>query len=279
MRRTVLYPLRIFLLFASLFALAGCASYLEEAKFHFAAGQEFSRAYQTEKAVASFQRALSEAERETQKHPSAQAYMLKGLLELNLEKWEAAKESFLKADSFGFEKGEEWASQLALFGLAATIQEMGLQETAFKVYQHLLEKSSFEPVTRLAAGRYVRLGLERSLKSDGSPRKKILDDLVKTADKLIAKNFGCGFCHYLKSQILSHLDEYKESFESAVIAREIGLPTEQIMRDNDNQIVFCYRKLRESLSPQEWKDFESLYSEWLKRWNWEGPEKPAWKKR
>jgi len=279
MKRTALRPLRIFLLFTCLLALTGCVSHLEEAKYHFAAGQEFSRAYQTEKAVASFQRALFEVGREAHKHPSAQAYMLKGLLELNLEKWETAKESFLKAESLGFEKGEEWASQLALFGLAATLQEMGLPDTASNVYQFLLDKSSFEPVTRLAAGRYVGLGLERALKSENSLRKKILDDLLKTTEKLLVKNFGCGFCHYLKSQILSHLAEYRKSFESAVIAREIGLPTEQTLRDNDNQIVFCYRKLKSSLPPQEWEDFESHFTEWMKRWNWEGPEKPAWKKR
>jgi hypothetical protein len=78
---------------------------------------------------------------------------------------------------------------------------------------------------------------------------------------------------------LSHLSEFDKSFESAVIAKEIGLPTEQLVRDNDNQIVFCYQKLKETLGSSQWNDFDSLYQEWMRRWGWEDPEKPAWKKR
>jgi tetratricopeptide (TPR) repeat protein len=261
------------------FALSACVSHLNEAKFFFAQGEEFARAYQTQKAVASFKRALQEAESEAETNPSAQAYMLKGLAELNLEMWEEAKESFLMAHSFGFEKGEEWASQLTLFGLATTLQEMGLEEPAARVFKSLLDKSKFAPVTRLAAQRYVELGLDKALKSEGSEQKKILKDLLKKTDKLIAKNFGCGFCHYLQSQVLSHLSEFDRSFESAVIAKEIGLPTEQIVRDNDNQIVFCYKKLKETLNSSQWNDFKFLYEEWMIRWGWKNPEMPAWKKR
>ncbi len=271
--------LRIILLASCFFAFLSCASHLKEAKFFYAQGEEFARAYQTQKAVASFKRALQEAERESETNPSAQAYMLKGLSEINLEMWKEAKKSFLMAHSFGFEKGETWASQLTLFGLASTLQEMGLEEPAARVFKSLLDKAKFDPVTRLAAQRYVKLGLDKALKSEGSDRKKILKDLLKTSDKLIAKNFGCGFCHYLQSQVLSHLSEFDKSFESAVIAKEIGLPTEQIERDNDNQIVFCYQKLKETLDSSQWPEFKSLYQEWMKRWGWEDPEKPPWKKR
>ena len=271
--------LRIILLVTCLCAFLSCASHLKEAKFFYAQGEEFSRAYQTQKAVASFKRAILEAEREAETNPSAQAYMLKGLSEINLEMWEEAKKSFLMAYSFGFEKGEDWASQLTLFGLATTFQEMGLEDPAARVFKSLLDKSKFDPVTRLAAQSYVKLALDKALLREGSERKKILEDLLKATDKLIAKNFGCGFCHYLQSQVLSHLSEFDKSFESAVIAKEIGLPTEQIVRDNDNQIVFCYQKLKEALDSSQWSEFESLYREWMKRWGWEDPEKPAWKKR
>jgi len=269
----------VLLFWACLVFFAGCVSHLEEAKSHFASGEEYYRAYQTEKAVASFKRALSEAELETRKRPSAQAYMLKGLAELNLQKWETAKESFLKAHSFGFEKGEEWAAQLTLFGLASTLHEMGLRKNAAGVYKSILDKSKFDPVTRLAAEKYVELTLEKVLTSAGAGRKKMLQNLLKTMEKLIAKNYGCGFYHYLKSQVLAHLLQYRESFEAAVIARELGLPSRQISRDNDNQVVFCYRKLGETLSSREWQDFESLYRAWLKRWGWTDPGSPAWKKR
>jgi len=271
--------LKIIALASCLSIFMACASHLKEAKFFYAQGEEFASAYQTPKAVASFKRSLLEAEREAKKHPSAQAYMLKGLAELNLEMWEAAKKSFLRAHSYGFEKGEEWASQLTLFGLATTLLEMGLEEPAARVFKSLLDKSRFDPVTGLAAQRYVKLGLDRALRSESPEREKILSDLLKTTDKLIGRDFGCGYCHYLQSQVLSHLSEFGRSFESAVMAKEIGLPTEQIGRDNDNQIVFCYRKLKETLDASLWSEFESLYQAWIKRWGWEDPEKPAWTKR
>jgi len=270
---------RIVILVIGFFSVQGCVSHLKEAKFFYAQGEEFARAYQTQKAVASFKRALQEADRETESNPSAQAYMLKGLALLNLEMWEEAKQSFLLAHSFGFDKGEEWASQLTLFGLATTLQEMGLAEPAARVFKSLLDKSKFDPVTRLAAQSYMKLGLDKALQSERQEKEKQLRDLLKTADKLIVRNFSCGFCHYLQSQVLSHLSEFGKSFESAVIAKEIGLPTEQIGRDNDNQIVFCYQKLKETLDSVSWNDFESLYQEWMARWGWEDPEKPPWKKR
>jgi tetratricopeptide (TPR) repeat protein len=256
-----------------------CVSHLKEAKLFYAQGEEFARSYQTHKAVAAFKRALQEAEREAEKDPSSQAYMLKGMAELNLEMWEEAKESFLRAHSFGFEKGEEWASQLTLFGLATTLQEMGLKEPAARVFKSLLDKSKFDPVTRLAAQSYVKFNLDKAIQIEGVEKDKILKDLLKTTDKLIAKNFGSGFGHYLQSQVFSHLSVFDKSFESAVIAKEIGLPTEQIGRDNDNQIVFCYRKLKETLDSASWGEFELLYQEWMKRWGWEDPERPPWRKR
>ena len=66
----------LFILFW-LFSLPACVSHLEDAKFYYSQGQKFSRLYQIEKAIASFKRALIEAELEAEKHPSAQAFMLK----------------------------------------------------------------------------------------------------------------------------------------------------------------------------------------------------------
>lgn len=271
--------LKIVILVTFFSIFQSCVSHLNEAKFFYAQGAEFTRSYQTEKAVASFKRALEEAKLEAEKHPSAQAYMLKGLAELNLEMWEEAKKSFLIAHSFGFEKGEDWASQLTLFGLATTLQEMGLEEPAARVFKSLLDKSKFDPVTRLAAQRYVTLGLGKALQSGETEKAKILKDLLKTTDKLVTKNFSCGFCHYLQSQVLSHMSEFDKSFESAVMAKEIGLLTEQIERDNDNQIVYCYQKLKETLETERWNDFESHYKEWMKRWGWKDPENPPWRQR
>jgi hypothetical protein len=205
--------------------------------------------------------------------------MIKGLAELNLNLWEEAKDSFLKANAFGFDKGEEWASQLSLYGLASTLQEMGLEESASNIFEALLDRSKVKPITLLAAQNHVEIELKGALESESSERKKRLGSLLRATDKLIAKDLGCGFYHYLQSQVLSHLKEFRQSFERAVMARELGLPTEQIFRDNDNQIVYCYRELKNLLHPEQWKSFEPVYLDWVKRWGWKGPETPTWQKR
>jgi len=62
------------------------------------------------------------------------------------------------------------------------------------------------------------------------------------------------------------------------MGKELGLPTEEILRDNDLQIIFCYQSLKEELSSEEWEEFRAGYSEWIKKWKWKGPETPDWKK-
>lgn len=270
-------PCFLFILFCS-FTLSSCVSHLKEAKFYYAQGERLSRQYQTQKAIASFKRALSEAKHEVERYPSAQAYIVKGMAELNLGMWKEAEESFLNALSFGFEKGQEWAQELSLLGLASTLEELGIEESVLKIYVRLLEKSKLNQVAVFSAQKYMDIMLERALLKEGKEREKLLTAALKTTEKLTNKDLSCGFYHYLQSQVLSHLSEYKKSFEEAVIARELGLPSEEIFRDNDLQIVFCYQKLKEKLSKEEWENFRSRYLEWVKKWNWKAPEVPGWKR-
>ncbi len=268
----------LYILICSFF-LSSCVSHLKEAKFYYTQGEKLSRVYKEEKSLASFKRALIEAKLEVAKHPSSQAYMLKGMAELNLELREEAEESFLQAFSYGFEKGEDWAKQLSLYGLGVSLQETGLEDSCLKIYVYLLNKSNFKQVCLLAAQRYSDIMLKKALPKKGKEREKILADLLKTAEKLTNKDLSCGFYHYIQSQVYSHIEDYRKSFEEAVMAKELGLPTEKTLRDNDNQIIFCHRKLKEELSPKDWEYFNSLYLKWMEKWNWEGPETPSWKKR
>jgi tetratricopeptide (TPR) repeat protein len=279
MNKNIMLSIRIVLIGVLYFAVSACTSHLKEAKFYYTQREDYARIYESEKATASFKRAVEEAGHQVKRNPSAQAYMIKGLAELNLDLWEEAKESFLKANAYGFEKGEEWASQLSLYGLASTLQEMGLEEFASEIFQSLLGRSKVKAITLLAAQNHVEIELNSALKARNSDRQKHLKALVKTTDKLITKDLSCGYYHYLQSQVLGHLREYRKSFERAVMAKELGLPTEQIFRDNDNQIVYCYQELKKLLQPEQWVPFESLYLEWVKRWGWKGPETPSWQMR
>lgn len=268
-----------FFLLLALFLLESCTSHLQQAKDFYAQGTEQARYYQTETAQACFKKAQLEAELETKKQPSAQAFTLKGMAEVKLELWEKAKESFLHAFSYGFESGEEWSRQLSLFGLAISFQEMGLNNSALNIFYYLIKQSRFSPIVQLAAQKYTDLSLQQALEKQGTEKEKLLDSLLKTLDSLISKDLGCGFYHYLRSQVLGHKQDFSMSFESAVMARELGLPTVEILRDNDNQIIYCYKKLKSSLSSSEFDEFFSLYQQWIKKWKWRGPDTPDWKLR
>jgi tetratricopeptide (TPR) repeat protein len=248
---------RIFLLLwlFPLILLSSCVSHLNDAKLYYIQAQEFSSSYNTEEAIASYKKSLEEIKKEVDRRPSSQALMLKGLIELNLDQWEEAEQSFLMAFSYGFDKGQEWAEWSSLFGLASSLQEMGLESSAFQIYEHLISKSKLRPLTILSAQKYTDIALKNALGEEGKDRERLLTGL------------------------LSHLGEYRKCFDEAVMAKELGLPSEEILRDNDLQIVFCYERLKEKLSPAEWETFRILYLGWIERWNWSGPQTPAWKER
>ena len=267
------------LLFLVACVLSSCTSHLKDAKFYYVQAQESSRSYKTEIAIGLYKKSLQEAEKEVAKNPSSQAFMLKGLAELHLNLWEDAEQSFLAAFSFGFDKGQEWAEWVSLFGLATAMQEMGLAQSAFQIYAHLVDRSKLKPVTIFAAQKYTDMALQRALREEGNQKERLLSALFRDVEKLANKDLSCGFYHYLQAQILGHMSDYRRSFEECVMARELGLPTQEIFRDNDLQIVFCYQRLKQTLSSEDWEKFQMLYLQWIQRWNWPEPEAPDWKKR
>lgn len=275
MRKNIL----LLFLFSLACVLSSCTSHLKDAKFYYVQAQESSRSYKTEIAIGSYKKSLEEAEKEVAKRPSSQAFMLKGLSELHLNLWEDAEQSFIAAFSYGFDKGQEWAEWVSLFGLASAMQEMGLAHSAFQIYTHLVDKSKLKPVTIFAAQKYTDMALQRVLREEGKQKERLLSGLLREVEKLTNTDLSCGFYHYLQAQILGHMSDYRRCFEECVMARELGLPTQEIFRDNDLQIVFCYQRLKEELSSEDWEEFQSLYLQWTKRWNWPEPEAPDWKKR
>jgi tetratricopeptide (TPR) repeat protein len=269
----------VFLWLLPLILLSSCVSHLNDAKLYYIQAQEFSNSYKTEQAIASYKKSLEEIKKEVDKRPSSQALMLKGLIELNLDQWEEAEQSFLMAFSYGFEKGQEWAEWSSLFGLASSLQAMGLESSAFQIYEHLVSKSKLRPLTILSAQKYTDIALKNALNEEGKIQERLLTGLFRTVQNLSRKDLSCGYFHYLLSQVFSHMDEYRKCFDEAVMAKELGLPSEEILRDNDLQIVFCYERLKEKLPPAEWEPFRILYMGWVERWNWPGPQIPAWKER
>ena len=261
------------------FALSvSCLAHLRRAKQYYAEGQDHARAFRADRAVASWKKALDEADRECLRKPSAQAFTVKGLAETNLGRWREAEASFLKAFSLGFGPGEAWASDAALAGLASSFEELGLEAPALRIYAQLLDKSAFKPALMAAAEKRTNLILARITDLDPGEKARTLAGLNKTLDKLLDRDFACGLYHYLHAQVDGHLGDLRRSYEEAVMAGELGLPSEKILRDNDNQLVYCYIKLKDALLPAEWDAFAAAHASWAKKWGWRDDRTPAWKK-
>jgi len=259
-------------------AFAACATHLERAKLHYSRGQELARTYRTAEAAASYKRALNEAGLASRSGSSAQAFMLKGLAEAGLERWTDAEASFLRASTLGFPDGQEWAADVARLGLAVSLQELGFEDAALHSLAGLLDKATFRPVVPEAARRWLDLNLARAARMDEKERAKGLAAIVRTLERLVDGEFSCGFHHYLLSQALGHARDYRRSFEEAAVARDLGLPSEKALRDNDLQAVFCYDSLREGLTPEDWREFEALYLRWTAKWGWKDARTPGWKR-
>lgn len=255
-----------------------CLAHLRRAKQYYAEGQDHARAFRTDRAVASWKKALDEADRERLRKPSAQAFTVKGLAETNLGRWREAEASFLKAFSLGFGPGEAWASDAALAGLASSFEELGLEAPALRIYAQLLDKSAFKPALMTAAEKRTNLVLARITDLDPGEKARTLAGLNKALDKLLDRDFACGLYHYLHAQVDGYLGDLRRSYEEAVMAGELGLPSEKILRDNDNQLVYCYIKLKDVLLPAEWDAFAAAHARWAKKWGWRDDRTPAWKK-
>ncbi|MEN6561576.1 MAG: hypothetical protein ABFD52_12445 [Acidobacteriota bacterium] len=271
-------PARLLALFLAVGLSVSCLAPLRRAKRYYAEGQDRARAYRTEQAVACWKKALDEADRACRRRPSAQAFMVKGLAEANLGRWREAEASFLRAFALGFGDGKSWASDSALAGLAASFEELGLEAPALRVYARLVDGSEFEPALMLAAERRTNLVLARAAGLEPGERDRTLAALVKTLDRLLDRDFACGLYHYLHAQVDGHLGDLRRAYEEAVMARELGLPGEKIGRDNDNQLVYCYVRLMDSLAPAEREELAAAQARWTAKWGWRDDRTPAWKK-
>jgi len=80
------------------------------------------------------------------------------------------------------------------------------------------------------------------------------------------------------AQVFAHQKDYSQSLEEAVMAKELGLPSEKISRDNDLQIVFSYEQLAKNLLPDELVSFRVRYNTWVKKWKWPNETTPDWKR-
>ena len=136
----------------------------------------------------------------------------------------------------------------------------------------------------MAVGQLVDLKLKAlsEMEKNSSPsqkeRDKILADAIKIVEQAVESEPAYGYYHYLLAQVLAHQKDYGESLEEAVMAKELGLPSEKINRDNDLQIVFCYEQLGKSLSGEELTVFQLRYNNWVKKWKWQNETTPDWQR-
>jgi hypothetical protein len=162
--------------------------------------------------------------------------------------------------------------------LAASFEDLDLEAPALRIYAQLVDKSDFKPALMVAAERRTNLVLARAAGLDPGEKDRTLAALVKTLDRLLDRDFACGLYHYLHAQVDGHLGDMRRAYEEAVMARELGLPSEKIGRDNDNQLVYCYVRLRDLLPPAERDALTAAQARWAAKWGWRDDRTPAWKK-
>lgn len=257
---------------------AACSLSLEKAQVHYLEGQRHEAGLRTAEAASHYRRALVLVEQEIQKQPSASAYLLRGLIAARLQEWDRAGDSFRLAAAMGEEKASDWSREVILYGLALSFENQGLTEGATRLYRSLMEKGKFEPVVQAATGRYLDNRLAMLEDKNEVERKKIILELINTTEKILKDYSTQGYYHYLLSQVYSYEKKYRESFEEAVMAHELGLPSEKLNRDNDRQIIFCYYMISQN-QPEEISGFIRAYHYWIKKWNWLDETTPGWKRR
>jgi tetratricopeptide (TPR) repeat protein len=137
---------------------------------------------------------------------------------------------------------------------------------------------------RAAVGRLVDLRLKalvdfsEPLEAAQKEKNKILAEALKIAERAVEQEPACGYYHYLLSQVLTHQQDYNQSLEEAVMAKELGLPSEEIWRDNDLQIIFSYEQLGKNLQSEELAAFRARYHSWITKWKWPNETTPDWKR-
>ncbi|MDD8021113.1 MAG: hypothetical protein PHU81_08045 [Acidobacteriota bacterium] len=278
------FYLKLAVIFCLIVFLVNCASTLSRAKVDYAQAQTLQRTLRVREATAIYKKVQQEMSALVKQQPTAQAYLLKGLSEVNLELWEEAAASFQQATWLGNEGTESWAKELSLYGLALSFEKLGWPEVSARLFDILVKKGKYQPVVRNSVGKLVekKLGeidnLARSEKRVPEERNKILDEVKKMVLQTLEKDPACGYCHYLLSQVLAHREDFSQSLEEAIMARELGLPTEEILRDNDNQIIFCYKELIVELPADQIVSFKERYNKWIKKWEWPDETTPDWKK-
>ena len=276
------YPALIF--FLAVFLISCASSPLLKARTDYLQAQELERSLRQEEATAFYKKSREAALAIINKKPTAEAYLLKGLAEVNLNLWAEAENSFRLAAALGEDKALAWAEELRLYGLARSFEAQGWTETSSRLYDILADKGKYQPVVRAAVGQLVDLKLQARAETEAnSPasqkeKSKTLSEALKIVERAVESEPACGYYHYLLAQVLAHQKDYRESLEESVMAKELGLPSEKINRDNDLQIVFCYEQLAKILSGEELTAFQISYNNWVKKWKWLNETTPAWKR-
>lgn len=270
---------RLAILTAIVMVTGACATHrLQVAKTHYQRGVELAGKMDRVAAAAEFQRSREEAAVLTQRGGGdSQAWLIKGHSEVELGQFEEARRSFAAARTHGGAAiEEEWESTAQLLGLAAVYEEMDMSEESASLYETAMgqAKKLSGGIFEAAASRWVdaTLGLA-SDSADSKARGKILETIEKKVRAMAAESPASATLHYLLSQIEIHLEHYDEGWRQAVMARELGLPDQEFLRDNDASLLFCYQKLIE----QGRSDYERRQAAWAERWGWESPSQPPWK--
>lgn len=250
-----------------------CATHrLERVKLHYLRAVELADRMDRAGAAAELKLVQSEA---AKIGGDPQAWLIKGQAEVELGLFEEARRSFARARESGGGIDTGWEQAAQLLGLAAVYEEMEMENVAAALCETALDqaKKAGPDLFEVAAGRWVDLTLGQvSPEDESKTRTKLLDGLDKKVRSMVGDTPTSGTLRYLLSQVEIHLEHYEEGWNQAVMARELGLRSEEILRDNDESLIFCYRQLKEKGQ----FEYDERQAAWAARWGWPTPEQAPW---
>ncbi len=250
-----------------------CATHrLEQVKLHYLRAVELADRMDSAGAAAELKLVRSEA---AKIEGDPQAWLIKGQAEVELGLFEEARRSFARARESGIGIDAAWEQAAQLLGLAAVYEKMEMDSVAAALCETALEqaKKAGPDLFEVAAARWVDLTLGQLDGEDESKaRTKILDGLDKKVRSMVGDSPTSGTLRYLLSQVELHLEHYEEGWNQAVMARELGVRSEEILRDNDESLIFCYRQLKEKGQ----FEYDERQAAWAARWEWPAPAQAPW---
>ncbi len=230
-----------------LVSLSACAiKKVETSKSLYQRAREAQEAGQDLEAVVYWKALLSQANHEIEKgHYLQTNYFLRATAHFELGEWDHGFEDLKQIQLQTLQSEEFWIYPLYLVMMGDYYARQQMTSVAENFYQSVLKKSAWKtsPVYLLAMERRINnsiLRIESAAKKQSDPekfRQKEFEDLAKETSKLTEELPFDSIPHFLHADLLLKTGNAEESLEHFLAALEMGLPTPDLEKSAEFEIV------------------------------------------